>query len=233
MSVEILIPVYNEGENILEVLGSLKRGVRTPFEVLIAYDREDDNTLPVLAANASHLPPYRLVRNRGAGVHGAVMSGFEASKTDAVITFPADDTYNAPLIDRMIAAHQSGADIVCASRFMKGGCMKGCPPLKAVLVRLSAFVLYHVARVPTHDPTNGFRLFSRRVFAGIPVESSQGWAFSIELLVKAARRGMRVVELPASWFERRKGKSRFKVFKWMPIYLRWFFYALDPFHRVK
>ncbi len=228
--VEIIIPVYNEGANILKVLAALKAGVRTPYEVLICYDRDTDDTLPPLAAHRAEYPNVRLVKNKYRGVHGAIVTGFESGRSDAVIVFPADDTYNAGLIDRMTAEFEKGADIVAPSRFMKGGCMKGCPPLKAFLVRVSAFILYHVARLPVHDPTNGFRLFSRRVIRDIPLESTEGFAFSIEYLVKAHKKKMKIVEIPALWFERGEGRSRFKVFKWLPIYLRWFFYAFSPAH---
>jgi dolichol-phosphate mannosyltransferase len=108
---------------------------------------------------------------------------------------------------------------------MPGGTMEGCPWLKAVLVRSAAFTLHHLARLPTHDATSGFRLFSRRVVDRIAVESEEGFCYSIELLVKAHRLGWRIGEVPALWFERKKGQSRFRVLKWLPAYLRWFFYA--------
>ena len=66
------------------------------------------------------------------------------------------------MLDAMVAEAQTGCDIVCASRFMPGGAMNGCPWLKAVLVRTANFTLHHLARLPTHDASNGFRLFSRR-----------------------------------------------------------------------
>jgi hypothetical protein len=108
---------------------------------------------------------------------------------------------------------------------MPGGCMVGCPWLKAVLVRTAAFTLYHVARLPTRDPTSGFRLFSRRVIDGIVVESDSGFCYSIELLVKCHRLGWPVAEVPARWFERKQGQSRFRVLNWLPAYLRWYAYA--------
>ena len=222
---EILIPVYNEGLNILNVLEALKEKVKTPFCVLIAYDRDEDDTLPVIQNNLAHLPQVRLVKNKTRGVHGAIVSAFQAGDAPAVIVFPADDTYNAGMIDGMVREFKNGAEIVSASRFMRGGCMKGCPWLKAFLVRMSAFTLYHLAQLPTHDPTNGFRLFSRRVIREVPIESTEGFAFSIELLVKCHRLGWKITELPALWFERSQGRSRFRILRWMPIYLRWYFYA--------
>lgn len=103
--------------------------------------------------------------------------------------------------------------------------MVGCPWLKAVLVRAANFTLYHLARVPTHDASNGFRLFSRRVTAEIPIESERGFCYSIELLVKCHRLGWRIGEVPARWFQRAHGASRFQVVKWLPDYLRWYRYA--------
>ena len=69
-------------------------------------------------------------------------------------------------------------EIVAASRFMPGGCMVGCPWLKATLVRCAAFTLYHLAGLPTHDPSNGFRLFSRRVLDRFAIESTAGFVYS-------------------------------------------------------
>ncbi len=224
---DIVIPVYNEGKNILPTLGALRRELKTPSRILICYDRPDDDTLSVIKANPDQTEGLTIefVRNRGAGAHGAVMSGFSASTAPFVVVFPADDDFNAGIIDAMVAKAEQDADIVCASRFMPGGRMAGCPWLKAVLVRAAAFTLYHFARLPTHDATSGFRLFSRRVVDRIVVESTSGFCYSIELLVKCHRLGWPVAEVPAQWFERKQGTSRFRVLTWLPAYLRWYGYA--------
>jgi dolichol-phosphate mannosyltransferase len=222
---DIVIPVYNEGENILPVLDSFKKQVKTPCRVLICYDHENDNTLPVVRAYPLETFPIVLVKNRGRGALGAVLTGFKDSTAPAVLMYPADDDYNAPRIDQMMQEFRRGCEIVVASRFIRGGCMKGCPWLKATLVRSSAFVLHYLARLPTHDPSNGLRIFSRRTLDNIPIESTVGFAYSIELLVKVHRLGWPIGEVPAAWLERRAGKSRFQVLKWVPQYLKWFFYA--------
>ena len=103
--------------------------------------------------------------------------------------------------------------------------MVGCPWLKAVLVRTANLTLRHLARLPSTDASNGFRLFSRRVIERITVESDQGFCYSIELLAKAHRLGWRVGEVPVQWFERRHGESRFRVLRWLPAYLRWYGYV--------
>jgi len=224
---DIVIPVYNEGANILRTLQSIARAVATPKRVLICYDREDDNTLPAIRDNRAALGELAVdfVRNRGRGAHGAVLSGFAASQAPFVVVLPADDDYNAGILDALVARTNSGCDIVCASRFMAGGSMVGCPWLKASFVRAGNFTLYHLARLPTRDASNGFRLFSRRAIDEIVIESDRGFCYSIELLVKCHRLGWRIGEVPANWFERTSGSSRFQVLRWLPAYLRWYVYA--------
>jgi len=225
MKLDIVIPVYNEGDGIVPVLKSFKEQVKTPFRVLICYDHDDDTTLPALeSAEAAGIEIVK-VKNQGKGAHGAVTTGFAESDADAVIVMPADDDYNAGILDAMAERCGQGADIVCASRFIKGGCMEGCRWLKAVLVRTAAFTLRHLGRMPTHDATNGFRLFSRRLLDSVEIESTEGFCYSIELLVKCHRLGWRVDQVPARWFERKAGTSRFRIFKWAPLYLRWYFYG--------
>src|SRR4029077_18593045 len=104
----------------------------------------------------------------------------------------------------------------CPSRFMPGGSMVGCRPSKALVARLGSFTLHHFARLPTHDASNGFRLFSRRVIDLVPVESDRGFCYSLELRVKCHRLGWRIGEVPAQWFERKHGESRFRLLSWLP-----------------
>jgi glycosyltransferase involved in cell wall biosynthesis len=224
---DIIIPVYNEGGIILATLAALRRDVATPSRILICYDQPDDNTLSTIKAHPDAVQGLTIefVRNRSRGAHAAVMSGFAASQAPFVLVFPADDDFNASIIDAMVAKADQGADIVCASRFIPGGCMVGCRWLKAALVRTAAFTLYYIARLPTRDATNGFRLFSRRVIDNIEVESDSGFCYSLELLVKSHRLGWPVADVPAKWFERKQGASRFQVLNWVPAYLRWYSYA--------
>jgi dolichol-phosphate mannosyltransferase len=224
---DIVIPVHNEARNIVATLAALASSLTTPARVLICYDHPDDDTLPAIRNNPqSHAGlPVELVRNRGRGPHSAVMTGFAASAAPFVLMYPADDDTNAAMLDSMVALARGGCDIVCASRFMPGGAMVGCPPLKAALVRAANFTLRHLARLPTTDASNGFRLFSRRVIDRIAVESDEGFCYSIELLVKAHRLGWPMADVPVRWFQRRHGESRFRVLKWLPAYLRWYAYA--------
>src|SRR5258708_8023097 len=227
---DIVIPVYNEGHNIVAVLAALKHALATPARVLICYDHAEDDTLPAIRENADAFAglPVELVRNTGRGVHGAIMTGFAKSTAPFILMFPADDHINAPLLDRMVAPAREGCDIISASRFMPGGAMIGCPLVKAVPSRNANFTLRHLARLPTTDASNGFRMFSRRVIDRIAVESTEGFCYSIELLVKAHRLGWKIAEVPVTWIERPDRRTRFRLFRWLPSYLRWYFYAFAP-----
>lgn len=227
IQLDIVIPVYQEGLNIIPVLESLRQSVTTPFRVFIGYDDEEDNTLPAIRSYAQRAFDIVLVKNQGVGAHGAVMSGFQASTAPAVLVLPADDTFNAGIIDRMMQLFHEGCDIVVASRLMRGGQMAGCPWWKNLLMRTANWILFWLARVPTRDATNGFRLFSRRVLGSIDIESTAGFAYSLELLVKCHRLRWRIAELPAKWFERGTRQSRFRIFAWLPLYLRWALYAFE------
>ena len=124
---DIVIPVYNEGRNIVATLAALKRSVTTPARVLICYDHAEDDTLPTIRANVqAHAGlAVEFVRNRGRGAHAAVMTGFAASAAPFVLMYPADDNTNAAMLDHMVALARAGCDIVCASRFMPGGASPG------------------------------------------------------------------------------------------------------------
>ena len=226
VELDIIIPVYHEGENILLVLAALKKEVKTTFRVLICYDFEEDDTLAAIAFSPPDLSIF-LVKNSERGPHGAIRAGFAVSTAPAVLVYMADDDYNAGIIDGMVEKFHQGYDVVAASRFIPGGCMEGCySHTKAAIARVGSFLLYYVARVGVHDPTNAFRLFSRRVIATIEIESRQGFTFSVELLVKALRLGWNVTEVPAQWFERADKPSRFRFVAWLPYYIRWLLYAL-------
>lgn len=223
--IDIVIPVYNEGKNIVRVLNAFDQQIKNPIRVLICYDFEDDSTLSAIRSFSSRRFDVVPVKNEGKYAHGAVITGFKYSSGPAVISYMADDDYNAGIIDIMVNKFFQGNDVVCASRFIQGGKMIGCRWQKAIPVRLVALSLKYIANLPTHDPTNAFRLFSRRLLERVNIESSQGFTYSIELTVKCHRLGWRIGEIPAKWYERSEGASRFKVFEWASAYLRWYFYA--------
>ena len=137
------------------------------------------------------------------------------------------DFLNISLIEKMFKIYErENADIVVASRFIKGGSMKGCPILKSILVRTASYTLYTFSSIPVRDASNGFRLFSKKLLNEVKIESTLGFAYSLELLVKCNRLKMKIKEVPAKWEERSVGQSNFKIFKWLKEYIRWYIYGL-------
>ena len=104
--------------------------------------------------------------------------------------------------------------------------MKNCPIIKSILVRTASYTLYFLSSIPVRDASNGFRLFSRKLLNEIKIESVVGFAYSLELLVKGHRLNFKISEIAAQWEERSEGESRFKVFRWLPQYLKWYLYGL-------
>ena len=147
------------------------------------------------------------------------------SNSDCVIVYPADDFLNFNILDKMYSDFKTGSEIVAASRFVKGGSMKGCPFIKSFLVRAASYSLYYLSSIPIKDASNGFRLFSRKILDEIKIESKVGFAYSLEILVKGNRLNYKITEIPAKWEERSEGSSRFKIFKWLPQYLKWYRYG--------
>lgn len=225
IALDIIIPVYNEGKSIRALLDSLAKYVRTPIRVFVCYDRDDDTTLPFLKQRYRF--PVIPVKNTGNGVHGAIMTGFAKSRAPAVLVMPADDTHNARIIDTLYKKFTEGYAIVAPSRFIPGGTMVGCRWQKAILVRMVSFTLSSFTGFPVHDATNGFRLYSRKILTKYPVESTKGFVAALELTAKAHRGREKITEIPAVWYERTGSQGRFRILRWAPEYLRWYFYIVQ------
>ncbi len=88
--------------------------------------------------------------------------------------------------------------------------------------RVAGLTLHWFAGVPTHDPTNNFKLYSRRFLDAVTIESTAGFELALELTVKATIAGRRVAEVPTTWRDRTAGESNFKLRKWLPNYLHWY-----------
>jgi len=226
-TVDFVVPVFNEGENIAAMLARLYGSVTLPKRVLIVYDFEQDDTLPVVRSLQDTHEGLTLVRNtRGAGVLNAIRSGIDAATGDVVIITMADLSDDPSVASEMVGRIRSGeADVVCASRYMRGGEQIGGPLIKRTLSRLAGLSL-HYAGFPVHDATNAFRAYRRDVLKSLEIESRGGFEYSLELTAKAYAAGFRVTEVPTRWRDRSAGQSRFRLLQWLPRYLRWYWYAL-------
>lgn len=198
-----------------------------PREILVVYDFDEDTTVPVVRELQGELPEVRLHRNRiGRGVINALKAGLADARAPFVVVTMADLSDDPGDIDRMYSLARSGADVVAASRYMRGGRQVGGPLLKRSLSRLAGLSLRWVGGVPTHDPTSNFKLYSRRLLDQVQIESVAGFELAIELTVKAHLLGLGVAELPTTWRDRTAGESRFQMRKWLPHYLKWYWRGL-------
>lgn len=223
----IVIPVYNEGEAVEPVLRALTASVTTPHELIVVWDFDGDTTRPVVERLAAELPALRGLRNDiGRGVLNAMRAGIAAARGDHVLISMADGSDEPHVVDPMVRLARDGADVVSASRYMRGGRQVGGPLVKRTLSRLAGLSLHWVGGVATHDPTNNFKLYSRRFLDSVTIESRAGFELALELTVKATLAGRRVAEVPTTWRDRTAGQSNFRLRKWLPQYLRWYLVAM-------
>ena len=228
VALSIVMPVYNEGENIAATLRGLASQVRaTPIEILVVYDFDEDDTVPVVKRLQRQIPSLRLHRNRrGRGVLNAIQAGFEVAAAPYILVMMADGSDEPDKVDAMLEQARAGADVVAGSRYMAGGGQLGGPLIKRSMSRMAGLSLFLVRALPVHDATSNFRLYSRRLLDAVTIESSAGFELGLELTVKAQRLGMTVAEVPTTWRDRTAGQSRFKLMKWLPHYLHWYGFAL-------
>ena len=229
----IVIPVYNEGANFRALWAELTSGIKTSFTALVVYDFDQDNTLPVAQEIvASGETRLNLRKNTyGRGVTGAIKTGLEAVESGPVLVTMADLSDELSQVEEMYQLYLQGFDLVCGSRYMKGGRLIGGPFFKQLMSRVSGLTLHYFRGVPTHDATNSFKLYDGQMVHDVKVESVAGFELGLELTVKAFLNGYRIAEIPSTWRDRTAGTSRFRILHWLPHYLKWYFYAFQPKRR--
>src|SRR6476646_2162581 len=217
------MPVSKEGDSVEPVLRALTASISAPHEILVVYDFDEDPTVPVIERLAAELSAVRGLRNDlGRGVLNAMKAGIAEASGPYILISMADGSDEPHVVDPMVALARSGADVVSASRYMKGGHQVGGPLLKRLMSRAAGLSLHWFAGVPTHDPTNNFKLYRRDFLAATTIESSAGFELALELTVKATLAGRRIAEVPTTWRDRTAGQSNFKLRKWLPHYLHWY-----------
>lgn len=225
----IVIPVYNEGAN----FGRLWDGLSSAdvgFRAYVVYDFDEDNTVPIVRRiQEQGEPRLSLVKNSVArGVVGAIRSGFQQVDSGPVLVLMADLSDDLSVLARMLELYRSGYDVVVGSRYMPGGRIVGGPLVKKSLSRAAGVSLRYLRGIPTHDATNAFKLYDAEMLKSMVLESQQGFSLNLEIIVKAFLEGYSITEVPSTWTDRTAGESRFRLWKWLPAYLRWYFYAFRP-----
>lgn len=222
----VIVPVYNEKDNFEGLYREVKDKIKQDKQLIVVYDFDEDTTLPVARKIAKQDSSVRLVKNTiGRGPLNAIKAGFDAVASGPCLVVMADLSDDLSIVDAMYNEYLQGAQVVCGSRYMKGGQQLGGPLLKRTLSRMAGTSLYYIRGVPTHDVTNNFKLYDKTLLDRITIESTGGFELAMEITVKAFRLGVRIAELPTTWRDREAGESNFKLWKWLPSYLRWYWYA--------
>ena len=222
---DIIIPVYNEDENIVNLLKSIEENVDCIFRILICYDSESDKTLIHLKNKNIIKNEILFVKNPKKGPNSAIIEGINSSESEIILIYMADDFQNIKLLKKMINLIENGNDLVIPSRFVAGGQMLGAAKIKEMITRIGSHLIYYLAGVPYRDCTNAFKMFSKKLKDKIKFESTTGFTFALELTAKSYFLGSNIVEIPSSWIEIKNRKSNFKVFKWISFYIYWLLYS--------
>ncbi len=226
----IIIPVYNEGAGFEDLWRELTTYIECPFRALVIYDFDQDDTVPVVqAVIARGEQRLSLVKNSvRRGVVGALLTGFRQVESGPLLVVMADLSDDLAQVSRMLELYREGYQIVVGSRYMKGGRIVNGPVLKQGLSRIAGVSLHWLRGIPTHDATNAFKIYDSQMLRQFQLESERGFELNLEITVKAFLAGYRIAEIPSTWRDRTQGQSKFKLFAWLPHYLRWYFYAFRP-----
>jgi len=223
----IVLPVYNESGNIHQQIEELKKKLKYDHEILVVYDFDEDTTVPVVKKLQKKLKTLRLIKNIfGRGVINAVKTGFKESKGDVIVVMPADLADNPDTINKMYEKISQGYDIVGSTRFSKGGKKIGGEFIKTNLSRIAGKLTPLLLGIPITDISNGFKMYRKKVINEIQITSDGGWEFTLELVIKARLMGFKIGEVASVWRNRNSGKSKFKLLRWLPKYIRWYSWGI-------
>jgi dolichol-phosphate mannosyltransferase len=215
IDVSIVVPAYNEAENLVDTLERIaavfaERPER--WEVIFVNDGSTDNTAEVIQRLASIDPrvvPAGYPNNVGRG--RALRVGFALARGNIVVSTDADLSYDPSYIPALLdALHDDPTvDFVLGSPYMPGGGTEGVDPRRLWISRVGNKVLRAAVNSEIHTFTGIFRAYRREVLDALEMESD-GKEIHLEILSRALGAGYRVKEVPAVLRSRRKGKSKFR-----------------------
>lgn len=208
----VVVPTYNERANLTPLIGGLMK--HDGVGVLVVDDQSPDGT----GAIADELAGvYRgrvsvLHRTGPRGLGRSYIDGLAqalAQPVDLVCQMDADLSHDPRQLPDLIQA-ATNADVVIGSRYVEGGEIVNWPLSRRLLSRFANAYIRSVTRLSAHDCTSGYRCWRRDAIRAVGLDSvmSDGYAFLVELLFRAAQRGCRIAEVPITFVERREGESK-------------------------
>ena len=214
MQVTVIVPTYNEQENIQSLVTQLL-ALPTEVRVLVVDDNSPDGTGAIVdqleVKNGGRVGVIHRAGKLGLGT--AYVAGFKralAEGTDLVCTMDADFSHNPRYIPDMVDKIGQGYDLVIGSRYARGGGASGCTLPRIFLSWGANAFARTMLGLHARDTTAGFRCYRREVLAGVDSGEikASGYSFLIEMLYRVQRRGWRVGEIPIIFENRRLGASK-------------------------
>jgi glycosyltransferase involved in cell wall biosynthesis len=226
MRLSIVLPAYNEQDNITDVINRIENSLDIPHELVVVNDHSKDNTVELVNKLSEKYNNIRVVENKlKRGFANALKTGFNNVGTDIVVPIMADLCDDLSTIKKMFQKINEGYDVVCGSRYIKGGARQGGSQLKGFFSCFVGKSLHFLLGLPTHDIANAFKMYRKRVIDSIDIESC-GFEISMEIPLKAYFLGFKIAEVPTIWKERTKGKSSFRMLRLLPSYLKLYLWAI-------
>ena len=227
----VIVPTYNEKENI-ERLTSAVLAQNPSIDVLVVDDGSPDGTGAMVDSIAAANPRVHVIHRAGKlGLGTAYVAGFKwalARDYQFIFEMDADFSHAPERLPEFLQAIQT-ADLVLGSRYQNGQVNVVNWPMGRLFLSYSANIYARrVTGLPIFDATGGFKCFRRRVLESIDLDDikSNGYAFQIEMTVRAWKKGFRIVEIPIVFVDRTEGSSKMskKIVReavWMVWRLRW------------
>jgi dolichol-phosphate mannosyltransferase len=214
----LILPTYDEADNVERivraVLPVLERSRCEGHRVLIVDDNSPDGTGAIADRLAEELDEVEVLhRPAPQGLGPAYLAGFDhalRSGAGLVLEMDADFSHDPNDVERLIAAVADGADLALGSRYVPGGGVSDWGRTRRIVSRGGCFYARRVLSLRIRDLTGGFKCFRREVLEAIDLPSvrSKGYAFQVELTLRAVRAGFKVVEVPIVFREREFGRSK-------------------------
>jgi len=226
MNVSIVIPAYNEEQNISKLLDNLihLKSLRD-FEIVVVNDNSSDKTGFIADSYAREYKNIRVL-NRKKGINGmgaALKDGTKAAKGKYIVWVMGDNSDDLTTISKFIDKLDNSFDIVFGSRYMKGGSKGDLEAFKALLSSGYTTATRVIFGLKVHDITNAFRAFKKKVFESVKLEADN-FAISPEFAIKAHLKGFRLSEVPTVYSNRQAGQTKFKFVKMGIEYCKLFKY---------
>lgn len=209
MKTAIVIPTYNEAENIKALIEQILEVVDA--NIIIVDDRSPDGTAQKIR-NLDHPAVHLLEREKKRGLGSAYRRGFQIALdrgSEMIIQMDADFSHSPEAIPSLLAELEN-ADLVIGSRHVKGGRIEGWGPWRHFCSRSAIMASRSLLGLSTKDVTSGFRAWRAELLFKI-LETrikSDGYAFQEEMLFHAHRLGGEVKEYPITFLDRKAGKSK-------------------------